>query len=105
MERAKRIAQDELDSQMKEVSKGIKSLSTNLNQVRNLAKKDPEDHFDQVMSVFYEQADKQYQVCSTLKGTRTILFTVVALPLVATTSTDLNNVTVRYTRFRIHSSG
>ena len=68
MEKAKRIAQDELDAQMKEVSKGIKSLSTNLNQVRNLIKKDPEDQFDEVMSVFHEQADKQYQVCSTLIG-------------------------------------
>ena len=63
------MAQDELDREMREVKKNIDNLNKNLNQVRNLAKKDPSDQFDQVMSGFFEEASKEYALCTTLKGT------------------------------------
>ena len=53
---------------MREVKKNIDNLNKNLNQVRNLAKKDPSDQFDQVMSGFFEEASKEYALCTTLKG-------------------------------------
>ena len=67
-ERAKTVAQDELDREMREVKKSLDKLEKNLQQVRNLANKDENDRFDEVMSGFYQEASGEYSLCTTLKG-------------------------------------
>ena len=42
-ERAKRVAQDEIEKQMKHVKTNLDKLEKNIQQVRKLAKKDPDD--------------------------------------------------------------
>ena len=67
-ERAKRVSQDELDRQMKHVKTNLDKLSKNVDQVSKLQRKDPDDKFEEVMSVFNEKADSEYNLCKVLKG-------------------------------------
>ena len=53
---------------MREVKKSLDKLEKNLQQVRNLANKDENDRFDEVMSGFYQEASGEYSLCTTLKG-------------------------------------
>merc|ERR1719423_99742 len=66
-ERAKRVSQDELDRQMKHVKTNLDKLSKNVDQVSKLQRKDPDDKFEEVMSVFNEKADSEYNLCKVLK--------------------------------------
>ena len=67
-ERAKRVSQDELDRQMKHVKTNLDKLSKNVDQVSKLQRKDPDDKFEEVMSVFNDKADSEYNLCKVLKG-------------------------------------
>ena len=54
---------------MKHVKSNLDKLSKNVDQVSKLQRKDPDDKFEEVMSVFNEKADNEYNVCKVLKGT------------------------------------
>ena len=53
---------------MKHVKSNLDKLSKNVDQVSKLQRKDPDDKFEEVMSVFNEKADNEYNLCKVLKG-------------------------------------
>ena len=59
---------------MRDVKKNLDKLDKNITQVKNLAKKDEHDKFDEVMSGFYQTATQEYSLCTTLKGLLKFLY-------------------------------
>ena len=53
---------------MKHVKTNLDKLSKNVDQVSKLQRKDPDDKFEEVMSVFNDKADSEYNLCKVLKG-------------------------------------
>ena len=53
---------------MKHVKSNLDKLSKNVDQVSKLQRKDPDDQFEEVMSIFNEKADNEYNLCKVLKG-------------------------------------
>ena len=53
---------------MKHVKTNLDKLSKNVDQVSKLQRKDPDDKFEEVMTIFNDKADSEYNLCKVLKG-------------------------------------
>lgn len=68
-DRARRVAQDDLNKSINNLTKEVKNLEKNVEQVSKLANKDPDDKFDETMNEFLITATEQHKLCLDLKAT------------------------------------
>ena len=62
-----------------EIQSNLDKLSKNVDQVSKLQRKDPDDKFEEVMSIFNEKADSEYNLCKVLKGNGSIPYILINL--------------------------
>lgn len=68
-DRARRVAQDDLNKSINNLTKEVRNLEKNVEQVSKLVNKDPDDKFDETMNEFLITATEQHKLCLDLKAT------------------------------------
>ena len=61
------MASEDLNKNMAGLEKQVKTLRQNVDNVSKLAARDPDDRFEEVMSVFLELGESELKLCQTLK--------------------------------------
>jgi hypothetical protein len=68
-QRARRVASDDLNKNMKNLATEVGKLEKNVKNVSTLQNKDPNDKFEEIMSEFLDTGMEELKLCQTLKST------------------------------------